>query len=321
MTFARPLALVVLAAIPALVALWMWLERRRHAAAARFTSPALLPNLVDAFPGRRRHIPQALFLLALTALIVGMARPHAHITVPRHEATVVLAIDVSRSMSATDVKPSRLLAAENAANAFVDHVPSTYSLAVVAFATHAFVAVPPTSDRVLVHTAIDDLHFGEGTALGDAVAIAATLGQRIRSPDGMVPPESVLLISDGAREGGFTAPATAALRARALGVPVSAVLVGTPAGVVNVPLVGGYTERVQVPPSPSTLQNIAHTTGGEFFEAATPAQLAAVYKHLATRIGHRTENRELTDAFAAGALALLLAGGGLSFLWFRRVLP
>ncbi|HET8893795.1 MAG TPA: hypothetical protein VFM96_06850 [Gaiellaceae bacterium] len=90
---------------------------------------------------------------------------------------------------------------------------------------------------------------------------------------------------------------------------------------MNVPLVGGYNERVQVPPSPSTLQEIAHTTGGEFFEAATPAQLSAVYRHLTTRIGHRTENRELTDAFAAGALALLLIGGGLSFLWFRRVLP
>ncbi|HET8893794.1 MAG TPA: VWA domain-containing protein [Gaiellaceae bacterium] len=144
MTFARPLALVVLVAIPTLVGLWIWLERRRHAGAARFTSPALQPNLVDALPGRRRLIPQALFILALTALIVGMARPHAHITVPRHEATVVLAIDVSRSMSATDVKPSRLLAAEDAANAFVDHVPRTYSLAVVAFATHAYVAVPPT---------------------------------------------------------------------------------------------------------------------------------------------------------------------------------
>lgn len=321
MTFARPLALIVLAAIPLLVALWIWLERRRHAGAARFASPALLPNLVDAFPGRRRRIPQALFLLALTALILGMARPHAHITVPRNEATVVLAIDVSRSMRATDVKPSRLLAAEDAANAFVDHVPHTYSVAVVAFATHAFVAVPPTSDRVLVHTAIDELRYGEGTALGDAIAIAATLGQRIRSPDGTVPPESVLLISDGAREGGQTPPATAAQRAKALGVPVSAVLVGTAAGVVSVPLVGGYNERVHVPPSPRTLQGIAHTTGGEFFEAASAKQLAAVYKHLATRIGHRTENRELTDAFAAGALVLLLVGGGLSFLWFRRVLP
>ncbi|HLY93884.1 MAG TPA: VWA domain-containing protein [Gaiellaceae bacterium] len=321
MTFARPLALVVLVAVPLLVAAWAWLERRRRAGAAGFTSPALLPNLVDAFPGRRRRIPQTLFLLALTALIVGMARPHAHITVPRHEATVVLAIDVSRSMSATDVKPSRLLAAEDVANAFVDRVPRTYNVAVVAFGTHAFVALPPTSDRALAHTAIDDLRFGEGTALGDAVSIAATLGERIRSQDGTVPPESVLLISDGARQGGKTPPLTAAARAKTLGVPVSAVLVGTPRGVISAKLVGGFSERIQVPPSPSTLQQIARTTGGEYFEAATAAQLVAVYKHLATRIGHRTENRELTDAFGAGALAFLLAGGGLSFLWFRRVLP
>jgi Ca-activated chloride channel family protein len=321
MTFARPLALLVLIAVPLLVASWVWLERGRRAGAASFTSPALLPNLVDAFPGRRRRIPQALFLLALTALIVGMARPHAHITVPRHEATVVLAIDVSRSMGATDVKPSRLLAAENAANAFVDRVPRTYSVAVVAFATHAFLAVPPTSDRALVHTAIDDLSVGQGTALGDAVSIAATLGQRLRGQDGTVPPESVLVISDGATQGGKTPPSIAARRAKALGVPVSAVLVGTSTGVVTAPLVGGFTERIQVPPSPGTLQQIAHTTGGEFFEAANAAQLSAVYRHLATRIGHRTENRELTDAFAAGAIALLLVGGGLSFLWFRRVLP
>ena len=321
MTFARPLSLIVLVAVPLLILLWLRLEHRRGIGAARFTNLALLPNLVDALPGRRRQIPQALFLLALTALIVGMARPHAHITVPRHEATVVLAIDVSRSMSATDVKPSRLLAAENAANTFVDRVPHTYSLAVVAFATHAFVAVPPTSDRALVHTAIDELHYGEGTALGDAISIAAALGQRVRGTDGVVAPESVLVISDGARQGGQTPPLTAANRAKALGVPVSAVVVGTPGGIINAKLVGGFTERVQVPPSPATLRQITRVTGGQFFEAATVPELAVIYRHLATRIGRRTENRELTDTFAAGALGLLLAGGGLSLLWFRRVLP
>lgn len=321
MTFARPLALIVLVAVPLLVLLSLRFEHKRRIGAASFTNLALLPNLVDALPGRRRKIPQALFLLALTALIVGMARPHAHITVPRHEATVVLAIDVSRSMSATDVKPSRLLAAESAANAFVDRVPRTYSVAVVAFATHAFVAVPPTYDRALVHTAIDDLHYGEGTALGDAISIAAALGQRIRGTDGVVAPESVLVISDGARQGGQTPPLTAANRAKALGVPVSAVVVGTQGGIINAKLVGGFTERIQVPPSPATLRQITHITGGQYFEATTQPELAAVYRHLATRIGHRTENRELTDAFAAGGLGLLLVSGGLSLLWFRRVLP
>jgi Ca-activated chloride channel family protein len=321
MSFARPLALLALAAVPVLVLGWLALERRRRAGAARFTRLALLPNLVDALPGRRRVIPQALFLLALTALIVGMARPHAHITVPRHEATVVLAIDVSKSMSATDVPPSRLLAAENAANALVDRVPRSYDVALVAFATHAFVAVPPTTDRTLVHTAIDDLRYGEATALGDAIVIAARLGQRARATDGTVPPESVLLISDGARQGGHTTPLAAAAKAKALGVPVSSVLVGTPGGIVNEQLVGGFKEQIRVPPDPTTLRQIARATGGEYFQARTPSELAAVYRHLATRVGHRSENRELTDAFAAGAIALLLAGGGLSLLWFRRVLP
>jgi Ca-activated chloride channel homolog len=321
MSFARPLALLALAAVPVLVLGWLALERRRRAGAARFTRLALLPNLVDGPPGRRRVIPQALFLLALTALIVGMARPHAHITVPRHEATVVLAIDVSKSMSATDVPPSRLLAAENAANALVDRVPRSYDVALVAFATHAFVAVPPTTDRTLVHTAIDDLRYGEATALGDAIVIAARLGQRARATDGTVPPESVLLISDGARQGGRTTPLAAAAKAKALGVPVSSVLVGTPGGIVNEQLVGGFKEQIRVPPDPTTLRQIARATGGEYFRARTPSELAAVYRHLATRVGHRSENREFTDAFGAGAIALLLAGGGLSLLWFRRVLP
>jgi Ca-activated chloride channel family protein len=321
LSFARPFALLALAAIPLLVALWLELGRRRRASAASFASAPLLPNLLDAVPGRRRLIPQVLFLLALTGLIVGMARPHAYITVPRHEATVVLAIDISRSMSATDVRPSRLLAAEDAANAFVDRVPHAYSLAIVAFGSHAFVALPPTTDRALAHTAINDLRYGEGTALGDALVIAARLGQRLHAADGTVPPESVLLISDGAREGGRTPPLTAAAKAKALGVPISAVLVGTPNGIVTEPLVGGYKEQIHVPPSPSTLQQIAHLTGGAYFEARTGSQLATVYRHLATRVGHRSENRELTDAFGGGALALLLAGGALSLFWFRRVLP
>ena len=204
MSFARPLALVALLAVPVLVVLWIWYDRRRRAGAARFASPALVPNLVDRKPGRLRAVPPALFLLALTALIVGMARPHATIKVPRHEATVVLAIDVSRSMQAQDVAPSRLAAAKAAANAFLAKVPGTYSVALVGFGSRAFVAVPPTLDRSLVSAGLDDLIPGSGTAIGDAVTLSATLGQRQRAADGTVPPTSVLMISDGAPDGGRT---------------------------------------------------------------------------------------------------------------------
>ncbi len=319
MSFARPVALVGLVAVPVLVLLWLRYERRRSAGAARFASLALVPNLIDRRPGRLRLVPPVLFLLALTALIVGMARPHANIKVPRHEATVVLAIDVSRSMKAQDVTPTRLDAAKKAANAFLAKVPKEYSVALVGFGSRAFVAVPPTLDRSLVSAGLDDLNPGEGTAIGDAVVLSAQLGQRQRAVDGTVPPTSVLLLSDGAPDGGRTSVAVATRKARALHVPVSTVLVGTPNGIVTQKLVGGYTEQIRVPPSPGTLTAIAHGTGGAFFRARTSTALDAVYRHLATRIGHRTENREITDVFAAGAIVLLLVGGALSAFWFRRV--
>jgi Ca-activated chloride channel homolog len=319
MTFDRPLALVALLLLPVLAGLWLAQERRRRRSAAAFATLALVPNLIDRGPGRARLVAPALSLLAVGALVVGFARPHAHISIPRHEATVVLALDVSRSMQAQDVRPTRLAAAKNAAFAFLAKVPKTYSIAVVAFGSRAYVAVPPTLDRSLAQQAISDLQPGEGTAIGDAVVIAARLGQRQHSADGTVPPESVLLISDGARDGGRTAPQTAAAEARRLHVPVSTVLVGTAAGVITRTLVGGYSEQVRVPPSAGTLQLIARATGGTFYRARTAAALTGVYKHLATRTAHTTENRELTDVFAAGGLVLMLAGGAFSVLRFRRI--
>jgi Ca-activated chloride channel family protein len=320
-SFSHPLALIALIVVPALVALWRLQERRRSTQAAVFATPALIPNLVSGRPGRRRTIPLGILLVALVALIVGIARPHANVSVPRKEATVVLAIDVSRSMTAQDVRPTRLDAARKAAEAFLAKVPKEYSIAVVGFGTRAFVALPPTTDRVLAGDALASLAPSEGTAIGDAIALATKLGTRQRTNDGIVPPTSVLVISDGARDGGQTAPLTAARRARAAHIPVSTVLVGTPNGIVTNKLVGGYEEQIRVPPSPGTLQQIAQLSGGQFFRARTSAALTSVYKKLATRIGHRTENRQITDLFAGGAIVLLLVGGGLSALWFRRPVP
>jgi Ca-activated chloride channel homolog len=319
LTFSSPLTLLWLLAVPVLVVLYVVRERRRGRFAVRWGSPSLLPNVVDRAPGRRRHLPVAILLVALAALLVGVARPHATVTVPREEATVLLAIDVSRSMGATDVYPTRLAAAQNAADRFVDQVPKKYRVGVVSFATRAQLAVAPTTDRSLVHQAIHTLHTGEGTAIGDAVVLATRLGQRERASDGSIPPTSVLLISDGARDGGRTAPRVAAQRARALHVPVYTVSLGTPTGTVTHQLPGGYTEIIRVPPSPQTLQLISTTTGGTFFRAASESRLRTVYDQLRSRIGHTRKTREITDLFAGGGALLLLFGAGLSALWFRKV--
>jgi len=321
MTFDRPWALVLLALVPVVILLWTRADRRRRAQAARFASPALLPNLVERAPGRLRIVPAALLLLGLCALVLGMAKPHATLTVPRHDATVVLAIDVSRSMGANDVTPTRLFAAVSAASRFLDEIPSRFSVALVPFGSRAYVAVPPTRDRSLIRQALASLHTGEGTAIGDAVLLSAQLGQRQKAVAGVVPPTTVLVISDGARDGGRTAPLAAAQRAKQLHVPVSTVLVGTQDGIVHVPLQGGYEEQIRVPASPQTLQTVAEASGGTFFRARSAKALAKVYEKLATRLGHTTKDRQITDFFAGGAAVLLLVGAGLSTFWFRRVVP
>jgi Ca-activated chloride channel homolog len=320
-SFDRPLALLALAAVPVLVVLWLAQEQRRAADAARFSTRALIPNLIASRPGGRRFVPLGLLLLGLVALIIGAARPHADVSVPRKEATVVLAIDVSRSMSAQDVRPTRLAAAASTAAAFLTKLPKEYSVAVIGIGTRAFVAIPPTTDRVLARDALDSLSPSEGTALGDAVLLSVKLGRRGRTSDGTVPPTAVLLISDGARDGGQTAPLAAARAARAAHIPVSTVLVGTANGIVTQKLVGGFEEQIRVPPSPGTLQQIAQLSGGRYYHARTTAALDQVYKTLATRIGHKTQHRQITDLFAGGAIVLLLAGGGLSAFWFRRAVP
>ena len=319
MTFQSPLALLGLLVVPLLVAAYVRHERGRASYVARFANLALLPNLVDRAPGWRRHLPVAILLVALAAMVVGVARPHATVSVPREEATVILAIDVSRSMAAKDVTPSRLGGARAAANAFLRKVPEKFRVGVVSFASRAVVAVPPTADRSLVRAALAALRPGEGTALGDAIALSAQLGQRERRADGTRPPTAVLLISDGTRMGGRTTPQASSQRARSQRIPVYTVVLGTENGTVEQTLTGGFRQIVQVPPSPDTLRQVAQTTGGLFFTAKNDARLRDVYERLGSRIGHRRESREMTDVFAGGSAALLLAGGALSALWFRRV--
>ena len=322
MSFQWPLALIGLLVVPGLVALYIVRERRRAQDVARFTSPALFPNMVDASPGWGRHLPLAVLLVALSAMVVGVARPHAMVSVKREEATVILAIDVSLSMRSKDVRPSRLMAARRAAASFLEQLPKRFRVGVVGFAGRAFVALPPTEERTLARQALASLRPGEGTSLGDAVALATQLIRRQRASDGTIPPAAVLLISDGAQMSGRTTPTVAALKARAAHVPVYTVVLGTDDGVVTVDLgggVGGFKAQIRVPPSPDTLRQVARISGGKFFTARNDARLRQIYERLGSRLGHRRESREITDVFAGGSAALLLFGGALSALWFRRV--
>jgi Ca-activated chloride channel homolog len=320
-SFTSPLWLLALLIVPALIVGYIVRERRRPKNAARFASIALLPNVLDHAPGIRRHLPVAILLVAFSLLVVGVARPHASVRVPREEATVILALDVSNSMRANDVQPSRLAAAQAAAEAFVAKVPKKFQVGIVTFASRATVALPPTTDRSLVHTALSNLHSSGGTALGDAVALSTKLVEQQRTVDGRVPPASVLLISDGKQDGGATTAAAAGQKAAAAHIPVYTALIGTSTGQIQQKLTGGYTATIQVPANPTDLQALAKTTGAQFYTASSSSQFRDVYKKLGSRLGHRTINREMTDVVGGVAALLLLLGGGLSAFWFKRVIP
>ena len=198
-------------------------------------------------------------------------------------------------------------------------MPKTIRIGVVAIGSNAVVALPPTIDRPLAKESLATLRRSEGTALGDAVALAVELGRRQRTSSGEPIPTAVVAISDGADQGSRTSPQAAAAKARALHIPVYTVVVGTADGVVERTLTGGFRERIRVPANPDTLRALARTSGGAFFTAPSASRLREVYEQLGTRLGHHRQSREITDLFAGGSGVLMLVGGALSALWFRRV--
>jgi Ca-activated chloride channel family protein len=346
MTFASPELLVALLLVPLAIAAYLFVQRRRARYAVAFTNVDLLSNLVPRSPSWRRHVPPALYLGAIGALVFALARPSMIMAVPRQEATIILTIDVSGSMQATDVAPSRLAAAKKAASDFVDQLPNTFQVGLVVFSTAPRVAVSPTTDRVAVHQALDSLVAQGGTALGDAIAAsldAATTAatgttappsaaaspsadpSAAPSPGASTTPASAepplvatVLLSDGANSTGDLEPLDAAGRAAALGVPVYAIALGTQDGVVQVPNRQGQLQTLQVPPDTETLAAIAEMTGARFFDAPTAQDLAQIYENLGSRVGFTDEQREVTQLFAAAGLLFVLAGAGLAAHWFNR---
>jgi Ca-activated chloride channel family protein len=329
-SFELPIALLGLLLIPLVLGLYLVAQRRRRRYAVRFTNLDLLGSVVTGSPGIRRHLPPLLFLLALAALTLAVARPHTNVDVAREEATVMLVTDSSGSMQASDVSPNRLVAARNAAKGFANRLPDKFRLGFVTFNNVASLLVPPTGDREPVKQALDSLQAEGGTAIGSGLEAALTglqpviqreraqaqeQGRRNRRGN---PPAVVVLLSDGYSTTG-PAPLTVARRARDLRVPVYTVALGTSAATVTLSDRLGSTRTVRVPPDRETLRRIARTTGGRYFDAADEDKLASVYDRLGSRIGFRKEKRELTAAFAGGGLGLMLAGGLLSMMWFGRL--
>ena len=320
MSFGAPLILAGLLLVPVLIGAYARQQRHRRAAAAAFATPTLLDSVAPRRPGWRRHAPMAAFALALAVLIVAAAKPQHTVAVPVERAAIMLATDVSGSMEATDVRPSRLVAARRAARKFVDDVPRGVNIGVMGFNGRPRVLQSPTPEREDVEVALNRLSPSGGTATGDAIVAALRV---LRQPTGInkkIPPSAIVLLSDGASTKGKD-PVAAAQDAKRAKIPVYTVALGTPAGTIQVPRPGGAsgTERRRVPPDPRSLAEIARASGGQSFTADNAGELKRVYQRLGSQLGTEKQKRQLTSSFAGGALVLLLLGAGMSLAWFGRL--
>ena len=312
MTFLSPSMLWLLLTVPPLVAGYVLLQRRRRTYVARFTNLKLLAEVAPRRPGWRRHAAAGLLLATLVMLLFSLARPALSIRVPKERASIVLVIDVSRSMAATDLQPDRMTAAKRAAEAFVDSLPSKLRVAVVAFSDSASVVSPLAVDRAQTRQAIRTLQPIRGTAIGEGLAAALGEIERERS-DGEDVPAAVLLLSDGESNQGRPSQEVAQ-DAEAMNVPVYTVGVGTVGATLE------YLGRIlPVDLDEAELQAIGEITDAAYFRTADAASLQAVYADLGSKLGFVTEKREATAA-AAGIAAVLLVGAAVaSLLWFQRV--
>ena len=345
MTFMWPSLLWLLLAVPLLVVAYWWLLRRKKKASLRFASLSIVREAMDAGPGFRRHIPPILFLLAITLMLLAASRPFAVVTLPMQQETIMLAMDVSGSMRATDVLPSRIVAAQNAAKAFLTELPRNIKVGIVAFAGSAQVAQIPTLNREDLISAIDRFQLQRGTAIGNGIVMSlATLfpdagidlaqlqyGQRQRGVSidekpiekkeftpvaaGSYSSAAIILLTDGQRTTGVDSLEAAKLAAER-GVRVYTVGIGTVSGET----IGfeGWSMRVKL--DEETLKAIANKTRADYFYAGTAADLKKVYETLSSRLTVEKKETEISGLLALVAAALAIASAGLSMLWFNRIL-
>lgn len=318
-TFRWPVVLLCLLLLPLLLIVYTVRERRRSRAVARFANPALMPNLVKSTPRWRRHVIPVVLLLALASLLVGAARPQRPVLADKRAATIVLAMDTSRSMSATDIKPSRLAAARTAARTLVAALPADGRVGVVAFTRSVYVLNTPTDDRSVISGSLDALKISGGTAIGDAIAQSQKLVQADtrKATTSTQPAAAIVLLSDGSSTEGKIGPVTAATAAKKAGVPVYTVSLGTASGTIKDPATGGTTS---VAPDPKALAAIAKAGGGQSYTARNAIQLKSIYQHIGKKIGTEQKQQDLGVGFIGLATLLLLGSTGLSLRWFRRAI-
>lgn len=321
MSFLSPWRLLLLVAPIALLVGYVFVQRRRRTLALRFTSVDLLASVLPRGSGWQRHVAAGTLITAIAVLVVGFARPATEVRTPKEHATVLLALDVSGSMAAEDVEPTRLVAAQSAARAFVRSLPPALQVGVVAFDSSARVLVSPTSERGTVISAIDGLTAGTGTATGDAISLS--LDAATRSPvgaNGKPTPATIVLLSDGTPTvgSGDQPPAesadTAAGKAKSAGVPVSTIAFGTQEGTVSI---GG--RRIAVPSDPAAMARIATESGGKSFTAENTGQLKSVYDRIGRVIGYDVHRREITAAFTGAGLAIAFLAATAGLVWLQRI--
>jgi Ca-activated chloride channel family protein len=315
MTFITPIWLLLLLPIAALTAAYVVVLRRRQRYAVRFASLPMLERIVPRRPGWRRHVPGTLVLLALTCLGLAAARPEMTLRLPYDRATVMVAIDTSGSMAATDVPPNRLEAAKAAAVAFVDALPETVNVGIVSFAGSSVVSAP-TTDHAQVQEQIGSLDLGGGgTAIGEA--IFSSLGQvelMTEQADGEPVPARVVLLSDGENTAGRS-PDVAAAAAAEAALPVWTIAYGTPNGTIQ-----GPRGSSRVPVDEGALRELAEATGGTAYTAQSGEELRSVYDDIGSSIGWRTQQQEVTPYLAALGLLVAVGAGALSLRWFSRLI-
>lgn len=314
MRFEAPVWLWLLPIAVLLAVAYLIAQRRRSRYAVRFATLPMLEKVAPKRPGWRRHVPAAAFLAALIVLTIAIARPVTDVRVPRERATVVVAMDTSISMRATDVAPSRADVARRAAIQFIESLPEQFNVGVVAFSGTTSVEARPTTDHEAAIQAVRGLTLDQSTAIGEAVftGLDAITGLDARATEDP-PPARMVLLSDGANTAGRSTQAAAEAATEA-NVPVSTIAYGTEDGSIRI-----GADEVPVPVDADALQSLAEDSGGTFYTAANDAELRTVYSDLESSIGWRWEEREITTLLAGFALGAAVLAGLTSLLWFARL--